>query len=665
MAENAMLREAIDAIAQGHRARARDLLTRLLRSDQANPDYWLWMSSVVETPTERIYCLESVLKLDPSNAVAQRGLILAGARPPGDTVLPAPPIKRKWGALTDESEAPKTRWEKIRDNPILRFSIFATGGILALGLILLGIFGLRNLYRPQQVIYRVSITAQPTATVTLTLTPSKTPIVRTPTPTLIGATPLWVFLEETYTPMPLYVNTPHPINEAYRAGLRAYDKGDYSGMLNFMKQASDLEPESADARFYMGEAYRMMADYEKAIEAYNQAIDVNEAFAPPYLGRARANLASDPEVDVIEDLDLAIQYDPNMADAYLARADYYLDLGDSETALESLNTAEGLIPYSPLIYVYKARVYLQLGENESALESAEQAHQMDLTSLDAYLVLGQAQLALGDSKQAILNLRTYLLYEKQDALGWVMLGQAYAQTGKDAELALDAFDQALDLNDELTEAYYYRGLAYIGMDEGQKAANDLAIALRADTESFDINLNMGHALLIADRPNDAYRQLRAAENLAEGDAQLASVYYWRALALETLGNPNAAVSDWESLLNLPIEAVPSEWLKTAKEHMLVLRPPTPTATSTPTITPTSTRTLTPTPTPTRTPTPTLTPTPTRTPTPSPTSTTTKTPTPKPTKTATKTPTEKATATPERPSLTPTRTPTAKSPTPTR
>ena len=61
MAEDIMLREAIEAIQSGQRERARDLLTRLLRADKDNPEYWLWMSTSVGSVKEQIYCLKMVL----------------------------------------------------------------------------------------------------------------------------------------------------------------------------------------------------------------------------------------------------------------------------------------------------------------------------------------------------------------------------------------------------------------------------------------------------------------------------------------------------------------------------------------------------------------------------------------------------------------------------
>ena len=84
-----MLTEAIAAARTGDRARARELLSRLLRSESSNPEYWIWMSAVVESKREKIYCLESALRLDPTNRAAMRGLVILGARVPEPAELAA------------------------------------------------------------------------------------------------------------------------------------------------------------------------------------------------------------------------------------------------------------------------------------------------------------------------------------------------------------------------------------------------------------------------------------------------------------------------------------------------------------------------------------------------------------------------------------------------
>ena len=96
MAEDKMLQEAIEAVAKGQSERARDLLTRLLRANQTNPKYWLWMSSVVDTTKERVYCLQKVLHLDPENRAAHLGMVLGGISPADERLQPLPVTPRSW-----------------------------------------------------------------------------------------------------------------------------------------------------------------------------------------------------------------------------------------------------------------------------------------------------------------------------------------------------------------------------------------------------------------------------------------------------------------------------------------------------------------------------------------------------------------------------------------
>jgi tetratricopeptide (TPR) repeat protein len=648
MPEDIMLKEAIDALAKGQRSRARDLLTRLLRADQTNPNYWLWMSSVVESRSERIYCLESVLRLDPNHAAAKRGMVLLGARPPELGVSPVVPVRRKWGApLEEEPEVPLSRWQTITTNPLLRLGIFVLVGLLFIGLISYGVGGVRMYFSDNEEIQRVSITPgtlQPSATPEPV--PTNTLVVRSPTPTYVGAMPLWMLLEATYTPVPLYVNTPHPINEAYRSGIRAYTRGEYQSMLSFMLQASQMDQNSADTRYHLGEAYWLNGDIEKALEAYEKSILLAPNFAPAYLGRARCLLAINPAADVSEDLQLAIQYDPNLTDAYLLRAEYLLGRNDPESAMEDLQAAQERYPDSPMLHVLMAGAYLELSENELALLSALKAHELDRTLLPAYKTLALAYLVNDVPGKAIDSLETYLRYKEDDASAWLALGHAQQLFGKDYQAAIAAYDQALELDQDLTEVHVYLGKLYIEMDEGQLAINELMTAMQLYPNTFDISLHLGRALLIAGRPKEASRQMNSAANLAKSDEELAVLYYWRALSLEAAEDPKAAIRDWESLLKLPEGVVSMDWLKTTNEHLLALIPPTPTPTSTrtptntPTPIPTRTPTNTPTPTPTRTPTNTTTPTPTRTPTNTPTPTPSRTPTltPTPSKTIVPTPT---------------------------
>src|SRR5512133_1034608 len=142
MADNdAVFQEAVEALRVGNKSRARELLTGLLKTDQNNPTYWVWMSATVDTAKERIYCLQTAFKLDPQNAAAKRGLILHGALPADETIQPFPVNRpRAWEEkLLLAHEKPKLKgWAAVRASPVARI-----GGFIALGAVIVSavVFG--------------------------------------------------------------------------------------------------------------------------------------------------------------------------------------------------------------------------------------------------------------------------------------------------------------------------------------------------------------------------------------------------------------------------------------------------------------------------------------------------------------------------------------------
>jgi Tfp pilus assembly protein PilF len=68
------LREGIAAVKAGQNERAHDLLIRVVARDEQNAQAWLWLSGVVDDLEDRKVCLENVLKIDPDNAAARKGL---------------------------------------------------------------------------------------------------------------------------------------------------------------------------------------------------------------------------------------------------------------------------------------------------------------------------------------------------------------------------------------------------------------------------------------------------------------------------------------------------------------------------------------------------------------------------------------------------------------
>ena len=273
MAQEKMYKAALEAIDLGQTTRARDLFTRLLRSDSSKAEYWLWMSTLVDTSQERIYCLESALRVDPNNEAAKRGLIILGVTQADKDVSPVPTVRRHWEKDAEKVvDPPKFLIRRLWENRFSRFASLAFIGIIIIGVIIGVVY---NLPHPEEPVVVIKVSPFPTRTPepTLSPTPTRTLVVRSPTPTFLGPTPLWIFLPVTYTPIPLYVNTPHPMTEAYRSAIHALERSDWTSMLGLMKQAVLVNPDSPDLYYYTAEAYRMLGEYEDAVLAYGTALE--------------------------------------------------------------------------------------------------------------------------------------------------------------------------------------------------------------------------------------------------------------------------------------------------------------------------------------------------------------------------------------------------------
>ena len=590
MAEDTMLTEAIEAIRQGKKAKAKDILTRLIKADQHNATYWVWMSAAVETKKERLYALQTALRANPDNAAAKRGLVLFGEMPPDESIEPFPlNHPRLWeDELIQEEEEQETGIRGLIANPVVRLVGIGVG---VLGIIALAIFGLSQRGRVAR-----PATFTPGPSPTFTLTPTALNAKPVSTAAFIGPTPLWALLDATYTPTPLYVNTPRSVqaSDYGHAVDAAYRDGDWEALISAMEQIAILEPESADPHYYIGEAYRFLEENSKAIAAYDRALSVDEDFGPAYLGRARVLPYVGGASGVGTALDRAIKKDPFFAEAYLERAIYLTDKKKYEEAREDLETAIQLSPNSAPAYYQLAKVDWLEEELEDALVAAENSLELDRTSLATFLLLGQLYEANDQIEKAVEVLELYVLYDEENADAFGVIGGAYYADG-DYEKAIETLDLAIKLDARSGLAHYYRGLSYFELEDGENAIDDLDKANRFLSNSFDASLALAKAHILVEHYGDCYLQVERTRPLAETELEEALIYYWRATCHEGREDTASALKDWEALLDMAPSAEIRDLRAEAREHVVDLYTPTPTSTKgpTPTKTPRPSRTPTP------------------------------------------------------------------------
>jgi hypothetical protein len=88
-----MLANGIGAAKTGNMDEAQEWLVRLLQIDRYNEQGWLWLSGAADNDQDRLDCMQEVLKINPNNAVAKRGLAALRAKGVGPPSAPEPPTE--------------------------------------------------------------------------------------------------------------------------------------------------------------------------------------------------------------------------------------------------------------------------------------------------------------------------------------------------------------------------------------------------------------------------------------------------------------------------------------------------------------------------------------------------------------------------------------------
>jgi len=595
------------------------------------------MSSVVESKRERIYCLESAIKLDPTNRAAMRGLVILGARTPEEAeIASAVRIPRRQVAAI--ATGPSIRrdiqipWKWIGSGALGVVAIAAIWGLAQVVGPWLGALAGRQAYRPASTLPPVSPTATSThlpGTPTATPIPAATRVMRTPISTELAGTPLSMLVSASSTPTLVLGVTPH-VYGAYDSGIKALIRGDYELALEYMTQVTDADPDLPDAHYFRGEALRLMGDIGKAINAYDQSVNTDPDYAPAYLGRGRALLLRNTDA-ALNDFNRALRLDPSMTEAYLELATYYA-LNKLWLKLETtMKAALEVGVTTPMIFIRLSEAQINLDKPQEALENALEGSANDPTLLPGYLAVGRAYVAIGIDtfepdhfSAALWPLKTYLIYTPDDHRGLAYLGRAQVSLGQYEE-AMTVLNHAIELQDRYAPAYLARGILNAEIGEYEVAIDDLTLARRYSSVTFDLLLSTGRAYFqkgdfnLRGDFNDALDFINPAIAVANEETdfsirgtKLAECYVIRAQVYENINRLDDAIHEWKWVLSLENVRPETRAIAETRVAELTGQGPTRTPTASPTRTPSATATL---PSPTATITTTSTTTPSKTPTP--------------------------------------------------
>jgi len=316
---------------------------------------------------------------------------------------------------------------------------------------------------------------------------------------------------------------------------------------------------------------------EKAIQNYTQAIRLKPGFAAAYYERGRAYLEKGDSPKAMENYTQAIRINPNYVLAYYRRGLLHSKLKNFKEAIEDYTQAIRIDRGFAFAYYQRGLIKSQIGNRREAVEDYIQT--IRLTSLEKSRKLEKATANyISDFQNNLDFAEIYYrgvagLHLREPNLRLFRFERKESQ-----EELLSNLTQAIQLNPNSANAYYYRGLARqspISQDslyfpfskDRQEAIVDYTQAIRLKPDFAAAYFERGRA---REEDGDILGAIQDQTKTIQLEPNFATLYYQRGFLYSKLGFQQEAVKDLIQALSID-SPNKNGYPKSRQQHIQVLK----------------------------------------------------------------------------------------------
>ncbi len=203
------------------------------------------------------------------------------------------------------------------------------------------------------------------------------------------------------------------------------EKEDWQGLLKLSQQWVKREPENTVAWYGLGMSYNGLKQYDRAIQAYREALRIQ----------------------------------PELAETWYNLGVAYNNLKQYDRAIQAYREALRIQPEDAEAWSNLGTAYNGLKQYDQAIQAYREALRIQPELAEAWNNLGVAYNDLKQHDQAIQALREALRIQPEHAKAWNNLGNAYGNL-KQYDRAIQAYREALRIQPEYANAWYNLGITY-------------------------------------------------------------------------------------------------------------------------------------------------------------------------------------------------------------
>lgn len=279
--------------------------------------------------------------------------------------------------------------------------------------------------------------------------------------------------------------------EAYlNSSIILFYKKDYPQSLNYARSAWTYNKFQPEVFGQLGKCHFYNENYDSAAIYLNRAIELGGTIEYNYIYLGKCELMLEDYNSAADHFTAAISLNQSNPISYNDRGTAYFNMGEYEKAEADFNKALELNPGSAGIYANLANVALATEDAEKALGYINEgiAKASDDEKVQLLILKGNYYHGQGDYVSAAATYQE--AYDMDNANAIVLTNQASVLIDlEDYEGALDKCNQALELQPEMMEAYFNRGIANEMLRNVEDACMDWEQAFILGSEKAEEFLN--------------------------------------------------------------------------------------------------------------------------------------------------------------------------------
>ena len=293
------------------------------------------------------------------------------------------------------------------------------------------------------------------------------------------------------------------------------EKKQYSEAVTALKSANSVYGKNPEVHFLLGKAYMGKKEYNKAIESYEKAINLDRTFkadagediSKAYLEKGKEALKKRDYPKAVNDFKDAFNHNPQLSKSEEPESLFYQGIlaqygGRRYKIAVDLYTKSLNKKPDADVYISRALCYVAMGNYKEAKSDFDNALKSDpdkkeevqegikqaLKQATSNLAKKIRSKVYDDAIREIEQLQA--IFKKVDPNLIKLKGACYMEKGKQAYLrrnyeeAEKSLTEAISLFPENPESYFYRGETYYSLGKWDEAIKDYQKAMKLDLKNY-------------------------------------------------------------------------------------------------------------------------------------------------------------------------------------